>query len=463
MKPNRSILTTLACCRSHAAKPSGLPVSPWTLAVAALCALGLLCLGQTVAAAGSTLVGRGVNETPGATVDLTAQGVLDWAHWGLNLPTDFDDKGGVTSQISNYIPVGTSADYYQYGGNAQGFTWTDGAPDPDITNTMTGIYVAGVENGFEVDVPAETANRLLSIYLGVWNSTMHFEASLSDNSAPIYVDESLSGIQDRRYDIIYSAQTPGQTLQVKYWMLSGSGNVTLQAATLQPVPPLSVSQPVVSPTNVVAAGSIVNLSVQPQGAFPYYFQWRVNAGSGLVPVPNSNTNILYVHTSNLEGNYNYVVALTNTAGAVTSAPVTLTVTAPSGTLVARGVDESPGTVDLTAEGVLDWAHWGLNLPTDFDDKAGVTSQISNYIPLGTSTNYLQYGDNAQGFTWTDGTPDPDITNTTTGIYVAGFGNGFEVDVPAAATNRVFSIYLGVWNAAMHFEASLSDSSAPILH
>ena len=73
--------------------------------------------------------GGGVNETPGATVDLTAQGVLDWAHWGLNLPTDFDDKGGVTSQISNYIPVGTSADYYQYGGNAQGFTWTDG-PGP---------------------------------------------------------------------------------------------------------------------------------------------------------------------------------------------------------------------------------------------------------------------------------------------------------------------------------------------
>jgi len=212
------------------------------------CALILFGLGQSTRAATGTLLVMGVDETTG-TIDLTAQGVLDWAHWGLNLPSDFDQKAGITSLIGNYVPAGTSGNYLQYGNNAQGFSWNDGTPDSSVSASTTGIYVSGVDNGFEVDVSAATTNRLLSIYVGVWNATMHFQASLSDSSAPVYVDETLSGIQNRRYDLIYSTPSPDQTLRVIYWVLKdlGGGNVTLQSATLQPgaPPPVRLSiQPI---------------------------------------------------------------------------------------------------------------------------------------------------------------------------------------------------------------------------
>ena len=67
-----------------------MPVSQIRIIMAAIaCALILFGLGQSARAATGTLLVMGVDETTG-TIDLTAQGVLDWAHWGLNLPTDFD-------------------------------------------------------------------------------------------------------------------------------------------------------------------------------------------------------------------------------------------------------------------------------------------------------------------------------------------------------------------------------------
>ena len=56
---------------------------------------------------------------------------------------------------------------------------------------------------------------------------------MSDNSAPIYVDDSFSssGVNVRRYSFRYSSTTPGQHLVVKWWDAAGA-NITLNAATL---------------------------------------------------------------------------------------------------------------------------------------------------------------------------------------------------------------------------------------
>jgi hypothetical protein len=400
-------------------------------------------------------------------VNLTTEGTLDWAHWGIIGPADFDQKAGVSSRISNYIPVGNALSYYQYGNNAQGFTWTDGTPTATADGTTTGVYVVGVGNGFEVDVQAEQTNLLFTLYVGVYSgggnvTTLHLETSLSDNSAPTFIDDSLSGIANRRYRFLFSAGSAGQTLRVRYWVLGASdGNVTLQAATLQPVAPLTVSQPSVYPGNVVAAGSIVKLSSQAQGPFPYFYQWQVNSGSGFVAIPGSDTNTLVV-TPPSPGTYNYRLVVTNTSSqSATSAPVTLTVTAPISTLEVSSRDvRAFETINLTAEGTLDWAHWGLSTAGDFDHRSGAAVQISNYTPVGSASSYNQYGNNGLGFTWSDGTPDAATDNSTTGIWVPGVGNGYEIRVPASATNRVLKIYLGAWQASGHFEASLSDGSAP---
>ena len=45
--------------------------------------------------------GGGFAPTPVGPVDLTAEGGLDWAHWGLSTATDFNHKSGVSPQISN--------------------------------------------------------------------------------------------------------------------------------------------------------------------------------------------------------------------------------------------------------------------------------------------------------------------------------------------------------------------------
>jgi hypothetical protein len=402
-----------------------------------------------------------------AEVNLTAEGDLDWAHWGLTQPTSFDDKAGVTSQIGDFIPIGASLlDYYQFGNNVQGFTWTDGTPDAAITNTTTGLYVAGQGNGFEVDVAAQATNQVFNIYVGVYTpggnlATLHMEASLSDGSAPYFIDESVNGIQNERYSMIYATGSTNQTLRVRYWVIGASdGDVFLQSATSQGG--LAVSPPVILPTNVVALGSTLELTVpETLGPFPYYYQWEVNSGHGFVDIADSNTNTIYV-TPTTVGSQTYQVIVTNNfSQIVTSAPVTLTVTPATSTLTVASIPVlGPETINLTTEGTLDWAAWGLNLPTDFDDKAGVTSQISNYIAIGSTNNSGQYDNNIQGFTWTDGQPTDAETNTTTGIYVSGLDAGYEVDVPATAATRVLTIYVGAYLATMHFEASLSDGSAP---
>jgi len=45
---------------------------------------------------------------PAAAIDLTAEGISDWAHWGLSAPTSFDHKAGVSQQINTFANIGTA-------------------------------------------------------------------------------------------------------------------------------------------------------------------------------------------------------------------------------------------------------------------------------------------------------------------------------------------------------------------
>ena len=91
-------------------------------------------------------------------------------------------------------------------------------------------------------------------------------------------------------------------------------------------------------------------------------------------------------------------------------------------------------VDLTALGTLDWAAWGLNVATDFDQKTGGTNQISNFTLLGPAPNGpYRYNNALAAFSWSDGTPDPTAAATTTGVYFNGIHNGYQITVPADQT------------------------------
>ena len=89
---------------------------------------------------------------------------------------------------------------------------------------------------------------------------------------------------------------------------------------------------------------------------------------------------------------------------------------------------SGGAVDLTAEGTLDWAHWGRGSAAAFNHKAGVTQQISNYSVVGDGI-FNSYSDLPYQHTWTDGTPAQSVATTTGVSYSGAVRNGFQITVP----------------------------------
>jgi hypothetical protein len=148
---------------------------------------------------------------------------------------------------------GVALEVQQFGDNLIGYSWTNGTPAATAVNTTSGIWVAqpgasagpGLNTGFEISVPADMTRRVLKMYVGNYGATMHFEASLSDGSAPSYVDESYFNPSDgpnRVYTLTFAAASPGQKLIVRWWIKSLSdttfGNCTLLSAAVRDAAPI---------------------------------------------------------------------------------------------------------------------------------------------------------------------------------------------------------------------------------
>jgi hypothetical protein len=422
----------------------------------------------------------GTSPTASATVDLTALGSLDWAAWGLNVPTDFDQKAGGTNQISNFTLIGPSPNGpFRYNNALAAFSWIDGTPDPTAAATTTGVYFNGINNGYQITVPADQAKRILTVYAGGWNTTVHFEAALSDFSAPTYIDESLvtAAYASRMaaYTVEYVAGSPGQTLTINVYCATDGGNVTLMAATLNGPQPLILSQ-LDSSTNWVAQNQ--EFSVSAMGWPTLGYQWWQEANGVYSPladggqISGSKTPTLIISNLVFANATNYYVVVTNAYGSATSSVANLTVLPPIGTLQGKVVTNiaSLTVVNLTAEGTLDWADWGLNDVLDFNEKAvggvpvGLISNWTVYGTIGYGPTLDNYGDQPYGLSWTDGTPTASASTTGFGtanyVYVGSQGSGFQISVPADTTKKVLKLYYMGWGCRTRIMATLSDNSAP---
>ena len=80
-----------------------------------------------------------------------------------------------------------------------------------------------------------------------------------------------------------------------------------------------------SPTNSVFVGTLVTFTASVSGVQPLYLQWQFNNGGGFTDIPGANTNTLVLNAA-VTNTGSYQLVLTNGYGAVTSAPVALTVT-----------------------------------------------------------------------------------------------------------------------------------------
>ena len=169
------------------------------------------------------------------TIDLTSVGTLDWAQW----PTGARKATG-NGKISNYALVGASS-AGTYGSDRRAMRWTDGAPVASGSSNEGATVGGGTGKGFRVVVPADTTTRTLVIYVGTANATGKLTATLSDRSAPDYVNAGITRITkswDGYYTLTYRAASAGQSLTVQWTVdrakyRSSWANVRLQGAALK--------------------------------------------------------------------------------------------------------------------------------------------------------------------------------------------------------------------------------------
>ena len=399
---------------------------------------------------GGALSGVGLGTL--TTANLTTVGTSDWAHW-----PEFTEKATGGAQISNYSLVGT-ATVNTYNNAPLTLTWSDGKPTATGSAT-TGSFVAGIGNGFQITVPADTTARQITVYVGGWQSVGKLTAHLSDGSAADFTDSSYSSattIYQANYTLTYHAASAGQILTITWTMASGAGNVVLDGAALAGG---TAATPPAAPTGVSATQGTsttgVTVSWTTVSGATGYTVYRSTASGTQGAALGTTTTTSYPDTSAVAGaTYYYSVAATNTAGAsAVSAQVSGYVAAASSAGALSGVGLGTlTTANLTTVGTTDWAHW-----PEFTEKVTGGAQISNYSLVGTGTAST-YGNATLTLTWTDGNRTA-TGSATTGSFVAGIGNGFQITVPADTTARQITVYVGGWQSVGKLTAHLSDGSA----
>jgi len=156
-------------------------------------------------------------------VDLSAEGDLDWAHYGRFVNADYDHKAGVTERIGNPTHNGTFA---QFGGAAAKCSWVDGSVDQTVVGTTTGNYVYGfVGAGYQWNIPASTTPVVLHLYLSTYLGEGGLTFALSDASAPTVVTSVPTGAA-RRVTVTFAADSAGQTLMVDYVLTAWAGIIS---------------------------------------------------------------------------------------------------------------------------------------------------------------------------------------------------------------------------------------------
>ncbi|MFC6565344.1 hypothetical protein [Actinoplanes utahensis] len=167
------------------------------------------------------------------TVDLDAEGTIDWVHWGENgrFSLERDADGGFA------ILEGTpSLPRNRHTASPQRFNWTGGAPLARASGVTSGVSTCGKGNGFTVSAPAGTDSSTLTVYVGATaaRGDLHIELSTGkefDSSWEVR-DTSMA---TSAYVISYQASRTGK-ISVE-WITGASfdakcGGVALQAATL---------------------------------------------------------------------------------------------------------------------------------------------------------------------------------------------------------------------------------------
>lgn len=182
-------------------------------------------------------------------VDLSAEGQLDWMHFGGPAGQAACRKAGAhqlgSLLIVGHGPMGAADQDVRHPtvqplpGDIIRFNWTGGEPPQTQASTSAMMWVAGRAQGWKLTAPASTEPRRLRIYVAAFNALGRLNAALSDGSSPP-IRTSLycldHGPLREMLSFDYRTATPGQTLTIT-WTLAAEGPadahpLRLGAATL---------------------------------------------------------------------------------------------------------------------------------------------------------------------------------------------------------------------------------------
>eukprot|EP00054_Salpingoeca_dolichothecata_P010751 m.59824 g.59824 ORF g.59824 m.59824 type:complete len:1092 (-) comp19131_c0_seq3:44-3319(-) len=321
--------------------------------------LGFRCAVDADATCSSYLCGKVYPTEP--SVDLTAEGSVDWIHLGLTAADSVERSADCTTNCLGVPVVESGCSALQYDNNPTAYSWSNGkAPHQSANNTHTGIYALDNCVGFNFTTTVSGVEKLiLRLYLGVYDSQGTLMAKLEQDSHVLeeYTDASMM-------------------------FYTGSFNGVYELEITPPSSPATLS-----------------------------VRWH-------------------------------------TARTCTKS-------------VCVQLNTSPPDVDLSQRGDYDWMHWGLNGATSVD-RAMVKKEnqvISTFTTIGRAT-VMSFDNNPTTYTWSNGTPDKQVSKSATGVYVAGENLGFQVKVAVSslpAKVKIF-VYVGVYQSRGKLSLAYDDST-----
>jgi len=425
------------------------------------------------------------------TIDLNAEGSIDWVHLGRGGTTTRNEKSAVNdiSAVALTNISGNQGGFTNFNDDVTQFSWTDGTPTATEAGTIDGVFTTiltggnfSAGDGYEFTVAnVDNVNKTLTLYLGVFRSTATITASLENSgspnvailtSTPVTIDNSvntaLQGLHHKLVTINFGGGVAtADTLRVKVTEESDSGiasNVSISAVTLANA---VVAAPVMSPSagtgtdtldlTLTSATTDANIHFTTDGSAPTTADTVFTTPITLNSVTSVRAIAVYP-------------GLNDSAESQTSYTVSPSI---NGATLAGQIAIPPVVVDLTTEGATDWAHWGHtgSTITQKDDglgaPVGMISDVSEIDPSNTVLPQTQFTDNLVAFNWIDGVTTTTASDLFNGIFFnvtnADFSagtQGFTLSVTPGDTNmHTLKLYFGTYHATTTLTATLNGSQS----
>ncbi|WP_232050173.1 hypothetical protein [Actinoplanes sp. OR16] len=175
------------------------------------------------------------SSVPDEGVDLSAEGTIDWVHWGEQGTYALERNANGGFAILEGTP---GADRRRHTESPERYRWTGGSPLATGKGVTSGVQACDDGGGFTLSAPAGTRDSTLRLYVGVLAGRGKLQVSLSTGGKAVTDSWEQTGdsMKTAAYTVSYTASGTGK-ISLK-WITEESfdgdcGGVSLQAATLR--------------------------------------------------------------------------------------------------------------------------------------------------------------------------------------------------------------------------------------